>query len=80
MRPYVAEVLAGTTWWDEQIIYEKPAGRLSIARPDVYRALRAARFDAVVVLTNSLRTAWMAWRSGARTSGSVIAAMGGRGC
>lgn len=66
MRPYVAEVLAGTTWWDEQIVYEKPDTRFRVALPNAYRALRAARFDCVVVLTNSLRTAWMAWRSGAR--------------
>jgi heptosyltransferase-2 len=32
----------------------------------VYQSLRAAKLDRVVLLTNSLRTAWMAWRSGAR--------------
>ena len=66
MRPYVAEVLAGTTWLDQQIIYDKPANRWAFASPDVYQSLRAAKLDRVVLLTNSLRTAWMAWRSGAR--------------
>src|SRR5215213_5475514 len=66
MRPYVAEVLAGTTWLDGQIIYDKPTNRLSFADRHVYQSMRAARLDRVVLLTNSLRTAWMAWRSGAR--------------
>ncbi len=65
MRPYVAEVLAGTTWLDQQIIYDKPPNRLAVASRQVYQTLRAARLDRVILLTNSLRTAWMAWRSGA---------------
>lgn len=59
MRPYVAEVLAGGAWFDESIVYAKGRG-------DATAALRAARLDAVVLLTNSLRTGWMAYRSGAR--------------
>src|SRR4051794_2425137 len=66
MRPYVAEVLAGTAWLDQQIIYDKPANRFAFASPDVYHSLRAAKLDRIILLTNSLRTAWMAWRSGAR--------------
>jgi heptosyltransferase II len=66
MRPYVAEVLAGTTWLDAQIIYGKPTSRFRIADPNVYRQLKAAQFDRLIILPNSLRTAWMAWRSGAR--------------
>ncbi len=65
MRPYVAEVLAGTNWLDAHILYDKPANRLGAARREVYRELSAARLDRVVLLPNSLRTAWMAWRSGA---------------
>jgi heptosyltransferase II len=59
MRPYVAEVLGGSAWFDETVVYEK-------GRRDVAADLRAARLDAVVLLTNSLRTGWMAYRSGAR--------------
>jgi heptosyltransferase-2 len=59
MRPYVAEVLAGSSWFDESIVYAKGQG-------DPIAALRAARLDAIVLLTNSLRTGWMAYRSGAR--------------
>jgi heptosyltransferase-2 len=65
MRPYVADVLDGTNWLDAQILYGKSASRFRMADADVYRKLRAARLDAVVLLTNSLRTAWIAWRSGA---------------
>jgi heptosyltransferase-2 len=66
MRPYVAEVLAGTSWLDSQILYVKPKSKIRIAAPDVYQGLREARLDRVVLLTNSLRTAWIAWWSGAR--------------
>jgi heptosyltransferase II len=66
MRPYVAEVLAGTTWLDDRILYDKPSTWLSVASPNVYTRLREAKLDRVVLFTNSLRTAWMAWRSGAR--------------
>jgi heptosyltransferase-2 len=66
MRPYVAEVLAGTAWLDQRIVYDKPTNWLGIASRDVYQSLRAAKLDRIVLLTNSLRTAWMAWRSGAR--------------
>lgn len=63
MRPYVAEVLAGNSWIDETLCYRKNE-RLSAA--DVVRQLRDQQLDAAVLMTNSLRTAWMAWRSGAR--------------
>lgn len=66
MRPYVAEVLAGTPWLDGQILYDKPPHRFAMASREVYRQLRSARLDQAVLLTNSLRTAWIAWRSGAR--------------
>src|SRR5215208_1215895 len=66
MRPYVAEVLTGTSLLDQQITYDKPTSRLAVANREVYQSLRAAKLDRVVLLTNSLRTAWMAWRSGAR--------------
>jgi len=66
MRPYVADVLAGTSWLDDQILYDKPKRFWSVADAQTYRDLRAAKLDGIVLLTNSARTAWMAWRSGAR--------------
>jgi heptosyltransferase-2 len=65
MRPYVAEVLTGTSLLDQQITYDKPTRRLAVATREVYQSIRAAKLDRVVLLTNSLRTAWMAWRCGA---------------
>jgi heptosyltransferase-2 len=80
MRPYVAEVLAGSSWFDETLIYsKKPARRERTRRssdlapqadrrsPDsTISHLRSLRLDAMVLFTNSLSTAWMAYRSGAR--------------
>jgi heptosyltransferase-2 len=66
MRPYVADVLAGTSWLDEQILYERSTRRFRLMGGETTRNLRAAQLDTIVLLTNSLRTAWMAWRSGAR--------------
>jgi heptosyltransferase II len=66
MRPYVAEVLRGSTWFDEAVVYSKrpKAGEWSAVA--AIRHLRAAKLDRVVLLTNSFRTAWMAWGTGAR--------------
>jgi heptosyltransferase II len=66
MRPYVAEVLRGSTWFDEAVVYSKrpKAGEWSALA--AIRHLRAAELDLVVLLTNSFRTAWMAWATGAR--------------
>lgn len=63
MRPYVADVLAGTGWLDETIFYTKRAGDSEFSRRRVRQNLRAAQLDAVLLLTNSFRTAWMAWQS-----------------
>jgi heptosyltransferase-2 len=63
MRPYVAEVLAGNSWIDETLCYQK--GKTGSAWT-VVQQLREARLDAVVLLTNSLRTAWMARRTGVK--------------
>jgi heptosyltransferase II len=86
MRPYVAEVLAGSAWFDETVIYEKgksgvaPTGRLSDQSESrngerllsAIERLRAARLDAAVLLPNSLRTGWMAYRSGARERVGIV--------
>jgi lipopolysaccharide heptosyltransferase II len=66
MRPYVAKVLAGNAWLDEVVLYKKQTDCPEFGQRAVQRTLRAARLDRIVLLTNSMRTAWMAWRSGAR--------------
>ena len=66
MRSYVSEVLAGTPWLDRQILYDKGKQRFGMPGREFFRELRDARLDKVVLLTNSMRTAIMAWRSGAQ--------------
>lgn len=66
MRPYVADVLAGTTWLDRTVFYDKRSNRPEWTSRAAQARLRTERLDVAVLLTNSFRTAWMAWRSGAR--------------
>lgn len=66
MRPYVADVLAGTGLLDRTLFYN-PRGKEPSQRGWPFlRALRAERFDTALLLPNSLRSAWLAWLSGAR--------------
>lgn len=66
MRPYVAEVLAGTPWLSEEILYKPRTKDTHLRARNAVARLRAAQPDTVLLLTNSLRTGIMAWRSGAR--------------
>jgi heptosyltransferase-2 len=66
MRPYVAPVLEGTRWLDDSLYYEKSYDFSEIGWWRATARIRAARFDHVLLLTNSTRTALMAWLSGAR--------------
>jgi heptosyltransferase-2 len=66
MRPYVAEVLAGSSWFDEVVSYAKRPEPGECSGREAIRRLRAARLDRILLLTNSFRTAWMAWRSATR--------------
>jgi heptosyltransferase-2 len=65
LRPYVAEVLAGTSWLDELIVYDPKRRSGEHSSWSLVRELRRRRLDAVVLLTNSLRTAAIAWLAGA---------------
>jgi len=66
MRPYVADVLAGTSWLDEQLFYLPKSKDPGLGNWAVTKRLRERRLDVAVLLTNSLRTGIMAWLSGAR--------------
>ncbi len=66
MRPYVADVLAGTHWLDEMVLYSKQANDGIDNWSDAQVRLRTAKLDSALLLTNSFRTGWMAWQSGAR--------------
>jgi heptosyltransferase-2 len=64
-RPYVADVLAGTNWLDEQIFYHPRSKDARLHSWPLVKQLRAQRLDAIVLLPNSLRTGVLAWASGA---------------
>jgi heptosyltransferase-2 len=66
LRPYLTDVLAGTTWLDEQWFFDPRSPDRALHSWAVARRMRAEAFDAAVLLTNSLRTACVAWLGGAR--------------
>ncbi len=66
LRPYVADVLAGTTLLDRVLIHN-PKGKSPFHRGFGFGwALRRERFDLAVVFPNSLRSGFWAWASGAK--------------
>jgi len=67
LRPYVADVLAGTHWLDEQIFYHPRSKDAKLHSWSLIKQLRARQLDAVLLMTNSLRTGVLAWASGAAT-------------
>jgi heptosyltransferase-2 len=66
MRPYVAEVLAGSSWFDEIVSYSKRPQSGECSAREAIRRLQTERLDQILLLTNSFRTALMAWQAGAR--------------
>src|SRR5262249_24880939 len=65
-KPYVADVLAGSPWFRDVILFDKSGPReqrLWIAA----RKLRAKRTDAAVLFPNSFRAALLARLGGCRT-------------
>ncbi len=74
MRSYVVDVLAGTPWLDEVMTYVPGSWPSSVS---LVRQLRARSLDVAVLLTNSFRTAAIAYLAGAKTR--VGYARGGRG-
>jgi heptosyltransferase-2 len=66
MRPYVAGVLEGLDWFDDILLYQKRSTQPDLSRRALVKKLRAAQLDRILLMTNSIHTAWMAWRGGAR--------------
>ncbi|MED5401530.1 MAG: lipopolysaccharide heptosyltransferase II [Planctomycetota bacterium] len=66
LRPYVADVLDGTGLVDRVIEWDPRGGDHDMSGWRLARRLRCEQFDVAVLLPNSLRSAWMAWLSGAR--------------
>ena len=66
LRPKLTGLLDGTDWLDEQWPFD-PRGQQRPHRSwALVRRMRRERFDMVLLLTNSLRTAVLAWLGGAR--------------
>lgn len=65
-RPYVQQVLTGNSWLDKMVWYHPKSKDPELRSGSVIRQLREHGVQEVVMLTNSLRAAWIAWRSGAR--------------
>jgi heptosyltransferase II len=65
-RPHIAEVLAGVDTMDDQILFDPHSRDRELGSWSVVKQLRAASPDAIVLLTNSLRTGLAAWATGAR--------------
>src|ERR1700686_5528027 len=66
MRPYVSEVLVGTPWLDDRLFFDPRSKNRELNGWRFARRLRRERFDVAILLTNSLRTGFWAWASGAR--------------
>lgn len=66
MRPVIADTLADSGLVDRTLVYH-PRGKSAELRGWRFLArLRAERCDTVILFPNSLRSAWLAWLSGAR--------------
>lgn len=66
MRPYVQDVVHGLPWMDHAEFWPESAGRKRAGFLPLARRLRARRFSAVLLLTNSFRSAVLAWTTAAR--------------
>src|SRR5947208_3418128 len=63
MRPAIAKLLEGTSWLDEQILYDPRSNDGKMGSWSLVRQLRRQQLDTVMLLTNSLRTGLLAWLS-----------------
>ena len=66
VRPYVADVLDGLDLVDNRILHNPKGDDARQRGWQVIKTLRREQFDSAVLFPNSLRSAWMAWLSGAR--------------
>lgn len=66
MRPYVADVLAGSPWLDEHVFYNPKSPEKQLQSRAAIGQLRRFHPDMAVLLTNSFRTALFARLAGAK--------------
>src|SRR5262245_2854007 len=62
MKPYVAGVLEGGDWFDEQLLHDGGSWRQSV--PAIAWQLRKRGIDLAVLFPNSFRSALVAWLGG----------------
>ena len=65
LQPYVRDVFAGTSWLDESVYFHRRSNQPRFRLASVVDQLQHRELDAMVLTTNSLTSAWLAWRSGA---------------
>ena len=66
LRPYLADVLAGTGWLDQQWFFDPRALDRGLHAWAVARRMRRERFAIAVLLPNSFHAALVAWLGGGR--------------
>jgi heptosyltransferase-2 len=66
MRPYVGDVLAGTSWLDEILHYDPRSRSAHLRVRSLISRLRRHDPGVALLLTNSLRTGVLGWLSGAK--------------
>lgn len=65
MKPKVADVLEGLSWFDEILLFERENSPPELRVRRLVSELRRRRLDKMVLLPNSLSSALIAWLSGA---------------
>jgi heptosyltransferase II len=66
MKPYVGDVLEGTHWLSSRLVYDRRPGAGVLSSWQLIGRLRELQIDKAVLLTNSLRTAMIAWLGGSK--------------
>jgi heptosyltransferase-2 len=67
MKPYVSQVLRGTPWLSSTLLYgDRAKYPTSLTSAVLIRDLRRLQLDMAVLLTNSFRSAALAWLGGAK--------------
>jgi len=65
-RPYVQDVLSGSSFFDGEILYDPRSSDRALRSAAVVRQLRELSPETIVMLTNSLRTGVISWLAGAK--------------
>ncbi len=66
MKPYVQDVLAGTNFLDDVILWNKKSNDASQRFLSVVKKIRQQRFDQAILLPNSMSSAGLAYLGGAK--------------